>query len=775
MNRICKRITALFLVLLMTASLLASCSGGGKKEDTLKTIATYDEYVGSLVDLGLSDGEIIMDILEADGELRATIGIENKKLEIDGIEVSHYYGTPYLTERRYYNMSFVEDMRKREKTTSKYEVSLYYDPTVDLVLGGEPFLTPANQAKEPWYEGVEYFFFRDGQKIEGSIVPGAANGNGWKLASYGASAHFMLHDDNIYTGVHFGTGYRKIHINDQILELPEWRVGAPEYQLCGLIGIDGIPYALVRVWENDRSEQVVDTVWEETRLVPLSPEMTELPLEGKKIDGKATGGAFSDGKYGYFMCGSELWRTDGKDSKRIADLIFFGVNESSHVRAVRALSDGRILVATDGILIELSGAEVATGEQKQVVTAGVINLYGDVSELTLTFSKFNRVSENYAFVVKEFDDQTDLNLALLSGEISMVISRDQFMLKNYVKQDILAPLEEVAPELFEKDVLIENIVDATRIDGVCYYLPRSFWIRGESTDARYMEEGVIFESRQDYYNFLSEKVPDYFEPVTKRILFTTFGQDLDEWIDWETNTCHFDDGTFEALLEFCNKGSTQEEVDQYTAQPYSMNSTNFVLQDSLRSNHFTDVKEAKVHLATLSASGEGSTQWVWVDYPIPSSVYDGFEIYVPEFYGVVDDKAGREAAGEFLRWHFLENVIDEFPSKNLYTTITLYPLSVNRDETDRFLARNIDGEIEITEELEGLRAMIEDHNRGCGQEQYDKTWEVISRGDHFQYFRNEVYDVMYEEAGRFFSGSITAEQAAEYVQNRISIYLAEQG
>ncbi len=761
------RITALLLVLLMTASLLASCSGeGGKKENTPKTIATYDEYVGSLVDLGLADDEIVMDVIEKEGEILSIIG--TKVQEIDGKEITLTNGTPYLTEHRYYSMDFVENTVKREKTVSPYEVSLYYDPTIDLVLGGEPFLTPSD-----YYFGVEYFFFRDGQKIEGSIVPGAVNGSGWKLANYGASAHFMIYEEDVYAGVHFGTGYRKIHINDQILELPEWRVGAPEYQLCGLIGIDRISYALVRVWENDRSEQVVDTLWEETRLVPLSPDMTELPLEGKKIDGKATGGAFSDGKYGYYMCGSELWRTDGKDSKRIADLIFFGVNESSHVRAVRTLSDGRILVATDGILIELSGTEVATGEQKKVFTAGVINLYGDVSELTLTFSKFNRVSEKAAFVVKEFDDQADLNLALLSGEISMVISRDQFMLKNYVKQDILAPLEEVAPELFEKDVLIENIVDATRLDGVCYYLPRSFWIRGEATDARYMEEGVTFENRLEYYDFLSEKVPDYFEPVTKRILFSTFGQDLDEWIDWETNTCHFDDGTFEALLEFCNKGSTQEEVNQYTAQPYSMNSRSFVLQDSMRNNQFTDVKEAKEYLATLSPSEVGNSQWVWVNYPIPSSVYDGFEIYVPEFFAVVEDEASREAAGEFLRWHFLEDVIDDFPSKTLATE--LYPLSVNRDETDRFLARNIDGEIEITEDLGGLRAMLEDFNRGCGQEQYDKTWEVISRGDHFQYFRNEVYDVMYEEAGRFFSGNNTAKQAAEYVQNRISIYLAEQG
>ncbi|MBQ4624901.1 MAG: hypothetical protein IJB51_10230, partial [Clostridia bacterium] len=425
-------------------------------------VSTYDKYVGNIINLGLAENETILDIIEVDGELRATIGVET--WEIEGIVVSGVAGTPYITEHRYYSMDFVENAEKRQKTSAPHEASVYYNSSVDLIFGAEPFLVEAKE--EPVYWCVEYFFYRNGERLEDKVVPEEwLDGNGWVLANYGASAHLMEQDGDIYAGIHYYIdGWRQLYINDHFVEQPTWHPGAPEYLYCGLIGIDGMPYALVRVWEENQSEQVVDILWEETRLVPLSPEMTELPLEGTKIDGLATGGAFSDGKYGYFMCGSELWRTDGKESKRIADLIFFGVNESSHVRSVRMLSDGRILVATDGILIELTGAEKATGEQKKVFTAGVINLYGDVSELTLTFSKFNRVSEKAAFVVKEFDDQADLNLALLSGEISMVISRDQFMLKNYVKQDILAPLEEVAPELFEKDVLIENIVDATRLD-----------------------------------------------------------------------------------------------------------------------------------------------------------------------------------------------------------------------------------------------------------------------------------------------------------------------
>ena len=43
-------------------------------------------------------------------------------------------------------------------------------------------------------------------------------------------------------------------------------------------------------------------------------------------------------------------------------------------------------------------------------------------------------------------------------------------------------------------------------------------------------------------------------------------------------------------------------------------------------------------------------------------------------------------------------------------------------------------------------------------------------------FCNEdILFVVEDEAFRYFSGEITAEKAAEYIQNRVSIYLAEQG
>ena len=108
---------------------------------------------------------------------------------------------------------------------------------------------------------------------------------------------------------------------------------------------------------------------------------------------------------------------------------------------------------------------------------------------------------------------------------------------------------------------------------------------------------------------------------------------------------------------------------------------------------------------------------------------------------------------------------------------------------ERYLGRLLHGHVDPEAEVAALdeesakypnvvmsiRNAAQIHNMQCGQEQYDITWSYIEKADHFGYAENEIYKVMLAEAGSYFAGSITAEKAAEYVQNRISLYLAEQG
>ncbi|MBQ2749898.1 MAG: hypothetical protein IJF34_08960 [Clostridia bacterium] len=759
-----KRITALFLVLLLTASLLASCSERKDKE-----AETADTYLGENVDLGLAENETLMDMIEVDGELRATVGVTSEEMEAKyGTE----YGTPYKTEYRYYSMEFVEDTAKREPTASFHQIAQHYDPSLNLTIGGEPYLYTDENGEETSY-GVRYKLYKDGEPI-GDVLNPVGPSNHGRYTNYGVSANVVMAEDTPYVWLNYKDYYFELFVKDRFVKSTEIPVEV-SHAIYGLMEIDGAPYALIHVEQyDDFSEEYTyfqDPLWKETRLIPLTAETAELSLEGTELDGIPTGGAFGDGTHSYYMCGSELWRTDGKESQRISELIFCGVNGMSDVRSVRSLSDGRILMVVNGELIELTASATSVPAERNVYVLGVMD-GGYFDDISLLAAKFNSQGGEYQFVAKEYKDVTKLNLALLSGEVDVIVTADQFALKNYVKQDLLAPLEEVVPGFFEEGVLIENIVDATRINGTCYYLPREFQVYGRVMEYRLLEKGQPFETPQAYYDFIRENDPRFLESTEKKLLLNSMAPTVDEWINWESGTCHFDNGSFEAMLEFCNDATIFGKAS--ASQPTYSGS--FQMTELIYGSYFADIETAKEYVAGLP-NGDPDTLpdtdqdgWAWVAHPLPSSVYDGFEICTERFYAVVDKEESREAAGEFLRWHFLENVVGEIapddPADDYEDFVLkgVYKYSINQAECERYVGRNLawDGEDKET------RLPLE-------QRRYEDTWQIIRQADHFQNYQNVIFDVMVEEAYRYFDGDITASQAAEYVQNRISIYLAEQG
>ncbi len=793
MKRTVTRITALLLAIMMMMSLLASCQKGedvksSADEDDLSLRGTYKTQ---RVDLGLAEGEILIDIIEVDGKLRATVGVPDPNdygNEFDSIF--------YLTEHRWYGLDYSKDPSPAEKTAAHHELTFVSDPTVDLSFGGEHF-------DDEWRQsGIKLHIYQDGVIQEGEI--------GYAKAArlYGIPAHIMVYEGVPYVSFNNGgVNDRKIvraeakhgenlYINDHNVTTDAWKVGDPYYIYCGLIGIEGKPYALLEIEGKGR-------------IVPLTPDATELTFDGVDIEGCPTGGAFSDGKFGYFMSGSELWQTNGTESRRLVDLAVCGISLTSVVRSVRAVSDGRILVSAEGELIELSPSEEGD-EEVYIFDIGLYTFdvnrheysYSDIMPHTLSVlaAEYNKQAKYGQLRIREFKNLTDLNLALLSGEVAMVITPDRFALNNYIKQELLAPLDEAAPALFEKDVLIENVVDAARVNGVSYYIPTDFDIRGENiTDPALLKDGKLFETREEYYDFITKNDPEYFRTHTPEEIFDHFGAQLDEWIDWENHTAHFDDGRFEELLELAVQGRPQDEVDQYifsapveTQHALTWLTGGFQLLDTVQSYRFTDPAEALARRNALDEvnawSGDLST-WVELDFPMPSEVHKGFEISAFHYYAVVNNEKSKKAAGDFLTWMILEDVDEEFDPHETWVGRRFEGFSINRDETDRMLAAFIDGAVDPEEEVSKLSAetVLEFpmtvnltrldariHNSMCGQTQYEVTWDYIESADHLAYNTNELYAVMLEEAKRYFGGAITAKQAADYVQNRISLYLAEQ-
>ncbi|MBQ6990081.1 MAG: hypothetical protein IJN58_03400, partial [Clostridia bacterium] len=746
------------------------------------------------VDLGLSENEVIYDIIEIDGMLRATVGVLAPDFDPDNPE--EYFGRPYPTEHRWYGLDYVEDSSKREKTVAYHEITFPTDPNVDFVFGGEPM-------EDEYGKGILYHLYRNGEIQDDVLIePGTLELLGGEVVSfpYSAMAQIMIVDGTPFASIHYGevkremglisrapAGSDELYISEGFVNIRNWQLDFPEYAYRGLIGIKGVPYALLEIKEKGC-------------LVPLTAETTEIIPEGTEIEGCPTGGAFTDGRFGYFMSGSELWRTDGEESKCLIDLVPHGCSLTSMVRSVRALSDGRLLVSMDGKLIELSESDGS--DTTTICDIGVIEYFeglGEIGDLSLLISKYNDQAEQIFFRVKEYEDVGNLNLAVLSGDVDLVITPNKFILNNYMKQNLLAPLEEVAPALFEKDVLIESVVVATKIDGICYYLPLNFEICGESvTDPGLLPNGTLFETREEYYDFILANDPEYLENNKPAQILDRFARDLDEWIDWENNSCHFDDGSFAALLELCGKGNTQEDSQEFFSVEKQFEDTwgrkqkanSFVLEDGVESYRFTDAKSALAYQKTLpEAEGVGGpTTWVQVDFPMPSRVHKGYEIDAHNLYAIADHEDSKAACADLLQWLILEDVEDEFPENDKRSYSYLNKgwdgFSVNKAETERYLARLINSHLDPEAEAasanpeaveidpfipSSLRFYAQDYNAKCGQGQYDATWDYIEKADHLRYYDSELHRVIRNEAASFFSGSITAKQAADYVQNRISL------
>ena len=66
--------------------------------------------------------------------------------------------------------------------------------------------------------------------------------------------------------------------------------------------------------------------------------------------------------------------------------------------------------------------------------------------------------------------------------------------------------------------------------------------------------------------------------------------------------------------------------------------------------------------------------------------------------------------------------------------------------------------------------------RHSASEERRELIDYLHAADHYAAGSvTEIAKIVKEETLRYFAGEITAEKAAEYIQNRVSIYLAEQG
>lgn len=480
-----------------------------------------------------------------------------------------------------------------------------------------------------------------------------------------------------------------------------------------------------------------------------------------------------------------------KESERMFSWLDCDINSDS-ISQFQVLSDGRIIAFemdwsqedSTCSLVVLEQVDASTIPQKQELVFACMYLDWNIRTEII---KFNKSHNDVRIVVNDYsqyateDDYNagiqKLNTEIISGMAPDILWTDSLPVYQYAARGVLMdlwPLIEGDPEL-GRDGVMEHFFDVLSIDGKLYQMYPGFSIstvvgnRAVIGDKTSWTVADVLEAKEN----LQEGGTIFGQYDTRdSILSTCISRNMDTYVDWTTGQCSFDSQDFIDLLTFSNtfpKEINWEDFDDVTYESdYSRlkSGKQLLLQTSL--NNLGDYQYYKtlmdgdpVFIGYPSANGNGSC----------FSSYGGMAISA--------SCANVDAAWSVLR-HFLT---EEYQTENVWS------LPTNRKAFEAKMEEamkpadeegGVDSGIAIERPVRPRQEIwIDDTTtltmEPLTQEDYDKFMELYQSCNTFSSYNQEILDIINEETAAFFDGQKTAEETARLIQNRVSLFVAEQG
>ena len=363
------------------------------------------------------------------------------------------------------------------------------------------------------------------------------------------------------------------------------------------------------------------------------------------------------------------------------------------------------------------------------------------AELYTIVNDFNRTSEGYRVEVQLLGEggltAELLRTQLIAGEGPDIFAfYDRSSLADLGAnsfEDLLTYLD--ADAEYGHDTLVPELLEAMCVQGKLSWLPYSFGISTFTAPSAYLSEpGFSFdEAKQAAAKAGLPLFPGW---MTRDILWGWLSDfAVGQYMDLEAGTCSFDSEDYISLLEECAAAASEFGSD--SAVLY-----NSLLQFELLQN--------LIRVSTISDNYGGDYAYVGA----PGGMSNG-SMFSPDLCFAISGASEHKDAA----WQLVRSCLSEEHQSALSGG---FPASA-----------------------QALDAMIDDAVAN-GVHYYEYEYELdkadaaklrglISETQTAQDAYPAVLNIMAEDAAQFFAGQITAEQAAAYTQDRVSIWLVEQG
>lgn len=480
---------------------------------------------------------------------------------------------------------------------------------------------------------------------------------------------------------------------------------------------------------------------------------------------------------------------DAEEDEKLFSFLDCDVN-SSYIRYFTVLEDGTVAgieqdtsngwPGTYSLMI-MNQVDASTLPVKQEMTLACMYLDWDLRNEII---QFNRSHSDMRIVVKDYseyntDDDynaglTKLNTEILSGIVPDILYVDQSVpLRQYAAKGILLdlwPLIDADSEL-SRDDLMTHFFDVLSIDGSLYQLTDCFNIVTAAGLTRVVGErnSWTLSEMLETLQTLEPGATIFGDGDTKEgILQTCVYRSLDQFIDWSNtgSPCSFDSQEFIDMLDFANSFPAEFDWENYDWDNYVDETTRMLTGKQLLTQYYLSGFEQQRYLRAEYA-GESLT---FVGYPSTN----GTGSYFTAYNGLAITTACRNPD---VAWSFVRYLLTEEHQENSWAFPTNRHVFEAMKET---AMKPLDDGSEVGIAIDAKPVTTsapeaDDYNKPLTEEDCQRIIDLYESCTTVFSSNDDVWKIIQEEAAPFFAGQKTAGETAKLIQNRVSLYVAEQG
>lgn len=397
--------------------------------------------------------------------------------------------------------------------------------------------------------------------------------------------------------------------------------------------------------------------------------------------------------------------------------------------------------------------------------------------------QYNRTSDKYRVVLKEYETSEDLNLDIVSGRMPDILlaeglpDGDSIPMDSYIAKGLIADvgaLIEEDGELSRTDYL-ENVFDAYSVDGKLRYVIPSFTLFTMAAKSSLVGDGSDWsvEKMMEVLNGMGGDAC-----LMDGLSRSTFMEKLleyrgNDFIDLKTGKCTFDSPEFIEMMKYAytlpeeRSWAGQAGEGEYELQ-YLKNRT--LLMELHIWTFVQNVDERLFYQLNGYLGGEYTLVGFPAGYTEQSASGRGAFVRGEDLMALSAVSENQEGAWDFARYY----LTDEY-QRSLESSLPVCRRIFEEwaeEETRRSHYTDENGK-QVEYDLilyRGEEAVVVPP---FSREQLNRLIAYVESVTATPFEDKNVMNIIYEEMGSYFSGQKTAEDAAALIQNRVQIYVQE--